>query len=179
MNLKKLTGVVTLASLLGFASNANAGVVWDLYAGATVGAGAATVFADGDSETNAAQSYGLAFGVDIPLLRFEAEYNYLNDDEAKMHLGMINAYFKMPSTVIMPYAGVGVGTIFGGDFGDFDIKTKPAYQGMLGITFDMPVFPFKFDVEGRVLYAADVVKVAGIKPDILHYDLRLKLRYVF
>lgn len=175
----KTAGLLTAATIFGFSANANAGLVWDLYAGATVGAGAVTTFADDENHTDAAQSYGAMFGIDLPLLRFEAEYNYLNDDKATMHLGMINAYFKMPSTIIMPYAGVGVGTIFGGDFGNFDIKSRPAYQGMLGITFDMPVLPLKFDVEGRVLYAADVVKVANFEPDILHYDLRLKLRYVF
>jgi hypothetical protein len=179
MNLKKLTGIVTLASVLGFVSDASAGVAWDLYAGATVGAGAATAFVTGERDTDMAQSYGAMFGVDIPLLRFEAEYNFMNDDNVKMHLGMVNAFFKMPSTVIKPYAGVGVGTIFSGDFGGLDIKTKPAYQGMLGLTVDMPVLPVKFDVEGRVLYSANVIKVNNINPDVLHYDLRLKLRYVF
>jgi hypothetical protein len=180
MNLKKLTGIVTLASVLGFASDASAGVAWDLYAGATIGAGGVTSFASGSkNNTDMAQSYGAMFGVDIPLLRFEAEYSFMNDDKVKMHLGMVNAFFKMPSTVIKPYAGVGVGTIFGGDFGSLDIKTKPAYQGMLGLTVDVPVLPVKFDVEGRVLYSANVIKVSNISPDVLHYDLRLKLRYVF
>ncbi|MDR0727180.1 MAG: hypothetical protein LBF37_03900 [Rickettsiales bacterium] len=179
MNLKKLTGIVTLASVLGFASNANAAVVYDLYAGLTVGAGAATVFADHDNDTTGAQSFGAMFGLDIPVVRVEAEYNFLNDHDAKLHVGMANVYLKMPSVGIKPYLGVGVGGVFSGRHDDVDAKTAAAYQGMLGLTFDMPVLPLKIDGEARVLYAPDFVKVADVKPDLLHYELRIKLRYVF
>ena len=86
----------------------------------------------------------------------------------------------MPSTVIKPYLGIGLGTVFNGDVDDtFNIRNEAAYQGRLGLTFDIPVIPFNVDVEGRVLYAPDVFKTADAKPDLLHYDLRLKLRYVF
>lgn len=172
----KAVGLMTLVSVLGFtAGNANAGIIWDLYAGATVGGGAATVFADGHNDTNSAFSAGAMFGVDLPLLRFEAEYNYLSADDFSANIAMANAYFKMPSTVIMPYAGVGIGAAFGGDVDN----GTPAYQGMIGVTFDMPVLPIKFDVEGRAVYIPDVVETVNNKPDVLHYDLRLKLRYVF
>ncbi|MDR1338395.1 MAG: hypothetical protein LBJ73_05220 [Rickettsiales bacterium] len=179
MNLKKLTGILTLVSVLGFASNSNAGVLFDIYGGATVGVGAATLFSDGDNNTDTGQSLGAAVGIDLPVFRFEAEYDYLNDSDTRLHLGMLNAYFKMPSTVIVPYMGVGVGTVFGGEAGDIDVDTRAAYQGMLGVTMDIPVLPMKFDVEARALYAPNLFTVATIKPDLLHYDLRLKVRYVF
>ncbi|MDR2413170.1 MAG: hypothetical protein LBD50_03085 [Rickettsiales bacterium] len=175
----KTFGLLTLASILAFSANAQAEMLYDFYGGVAVGAGAATIFVSHENETVSAQSYGLAFGVDIPLVRLEAEYGFLNDDSAKLHAGMANIYFKMPSTVIIPYLGVGVGGIFGGHADNLDIKTKAAYQGMLGLTFDMVALPFKLDGEARALYAPDFYSAAGVKPDLLHYDLRIKLRYIF
>ena len=82
--------------------------------------------------------------------------------------------------MVKPYLGVGVGNVFSGKDNDFvDIDSVIAYQGMLGVTFDIPVLPIDVDVEGRVLYAADIYDIAGIKPDFLQYEGRLKLRYVF
>lgn len=179
MNIKTI-GAFGLASVL-FTGAANAGnMLFDFYAGATVGAGAASFLAD-DSETKNSQSYGLVAGLDIPALRFEAEYNYINNDIAKTNIGMVNAYFKMPSTVVHPYLGVGVGAVFGGsvDISGVDIDTGAAYQGMLGLTFDIPVLPIKIDTEGRVLYAPDIFQVGNQKPDLLQYDARIKLRYIF
>ncbi|MDL2295217.1 hypothetical protein LJC18_00135 [Lachnospiraceae bacterium OttesenSCG-928-E19] len=176
----KTAGLLTLATLLGGATNANAAMLYDIYAGLTLGAGGQTIFAGDDNNSTSAAAYGAVIGMDIPLVRIELEYNYLNASESHMHVGMINAYFKMPSTVIKPYLGIGLGTVFNGDVDDtFNIRNEPAYQGMLGLTFDIPVIPFNVDVEGRVLYAPDVFKTADAKPDLLHYDLRLKLRYVF
>ena len=60
-----------------------------------------------------------------------------------------------------------------------DIDSVAAYQAMLGVTFDIPVLPIDVDVEGRVLYAADIYDYNGLKPDFLQYEARLKLRYVF
>ncbi|MDR0741789.1 MAG: outer membrane beta-barrel protein [Rickettsiales bacterium] len=176
----KTSGLLTLATIMGFSANANAGAVIDIYAGATMGAGGATLFMNDDNYTDSGQSFGALAGIDIPLFRFEAEYNYLNDSDTKLNIGMLNAYFKMPSTVIKPYLGLGLGTVFGGNAGDFDIDARAAYQGMLGITFDMPVLPVKFDAEARALYAPNLfTTAANAKPDLLHYDLRLKARYVF
>jgi hypothetical protein len=119
------------------------------------------------------------FGIDIPALRFEAEYNYLNDSGVRLHTGMLNAYLKMPSTVIKPYLGVGVGSVFSGKADSISIDMRAAYQGMLGVTLDMPILPVKFDLEARALYAANLYTIANIKPDLLHYELRMKARYVF
>ena len=176
MKIKILTLALPLAL---FAANANAGTLMDVYVGATIGAGAATLFADGQSNTDTAQSYGAMIGLDIPLIRLEAEYNYLNDIDTRLNLGMVNAYFKMPATVILPYLGLGVGSVFGGKSDNVDINANAAYQGMLGVTFDTPALPLKIDLEGRVLYAPNIYNINGVRPDLLHYDARVKLRYVF
>lgn len=175
----KTIGFLTAAAMLSVP--ANAGIVIDLYAGLQVGAGAQTFFADSESQTDSASAYGAVLGVDIPLIRAEGEYNYIMGKDSKLHVGMLNAYLKMPSTVIMPYIGVGVGSVFGGDATDnITVSTTAAYQGMLGITFDIPVTPLKFDIEGRALYAPNLYSVGdNTEPDLLHYDARLKLRYVF
>ena len=53
------------------------------------------------------------------------------------------------------------------------------YQGMVGLTLDLPVVPVKFDIEGRILYANNAYEIADKMVDIMHYDARLKLRYIF
>ena len=170
-------------------TNVNAGTVADFYAGVMVGAGAHTIFANNDSKTDSSMLAGALIGVDIPLLRVEAEYNYLNSSDFNTNSAMLNAYLKMPSTVIMPYAGVGLGMVFGGKYEitdsgvttKFDLDSVPAYQGMLGITFDLPLLPVKFDLEGRALYAPDIYKVEATNttPDLLEYNARIKVRYIF
>lgn len=113
----------------------------------------------------------------------ELEYDYLNHDAYKLHLGMINVYAKMPTTVIQPYLGIGIGSTFDGHVIDNDstinIDADTAYQAMLGLTFDLPVLPFKIDAEGRAIYIPNLYSVADITPDVLQYELRLKLRYIF
>ena len=175
----KYAGILTAVSAIFSINNANAGALFDLYAGATVGAGAATMFLEEKDETHSAQSYGAVVGLDIPVFRFELEYDYLQTDSANLHLGMINIYGKMPTPVIQPYLGVGAGNVFGGKYNDIDVESVMAYQGMLGVTFDIPVLPIKVDAEGRALYAPNLYDVANVKPDLLQYELRLKLRYIF
>ena len=176
----KTTGLLTLVSVLGFAANANAGVVMDMYAGATIGAGGLTVMSDGSNFSDSASSFGAMFGIDIPVLRAEVEYNHLSNSDLKMDLAMVNGYLKMPSTVIKPYIGVGVGSVFNGKIENtVDISSAPAYQGMVGVTFDIPAAPIKIDAEGRVLYVPDFIEFYSIESDLLNYDFRIKLRYVF
>ncbi len=179
--MKLKTSIILSTTAMALSTPVFANPIWDLYAGATVGAGAQTVFADDHDATNAAQSFGAMFGVDIPAFRIEAEYNYLNETDTYAHLALVNAYFKMPSTVIKPYLGLGVGIMMNGKNEKYDVKfdTTPAYQGMLGVTLDVPRLPFKFDVEGRAIYMPDVYKMADIEPDILHYEARVKIRYIF
>ncbi len=175
----KYVGILTVISILFSGAGATAGTLFDLYAGATIGAGAATMFLDGSDETHSAQSYGAVIGLDIPVFRFELEYNYMSPEDANLHLGMINAYAKLPTPVIKPYLGIGAGSIFGGKAGEIDIESVMAYQGMLGATFDVPVLPIKIDAEGRALYAPNLYDVENVSPDLLQYELRLKLRYIF
>lgn len=180
----KLNSKIFLSTVLmaGVATSANASPVIDVYAGGMFGAGGATIYNDTHSNVSA-QSFGGVLGIDIPLLRVEAEYNHLTNDKFSTNDAMLNAYFKMLSTMVHPYIGVGVGTIFGGSYNPantkYDIKSTVAYQGMLGLTFDILALPIKFDVEGRALYAPNFVEIGTEKPDLFQYDARLKLRYIF
>ncbi len=176
MKLKSLAAVAAVSAMV--AGNANANLLFDIYAGATAGFGGATWFAD-ENKTYAAQSYGAVLGIDIPFVRGELEYDYLMSDDAKLHLVMANVYAKMPTPVIKPYLGGGIGMVVAGDYNDLDAEDAMAYQGMLGVTFDLPILPFNIDVEGRVLYANHVFKVADENANLLQYDARVKLRYVF
>ena len=175
----KYAGVLT-AALMTFSTAANADSLFDVYAGATIGVGGATMYASGDEISRSAQSAGAVLGLDIPVFRFELEYDYMQTKATRLHIGMINAYAKMPLPAVKPYLGVGIGNVFSGTDEDFmDIDSVAAYQAMLGVTFDIPVLPIDVDVEGRVLYAADIYDYHGLKPDFLQYEARLKLRYVF
>ncbi|MBO4480259.1 MAG: hypothetical protein J5742_01365 [Alphaproteobacteria bacterium] len=179
--MKLKTSIILCSLITATSAPAIANPVWDLYAGVFVGAGGQTVFIDDKDETNSAQSFGAMFGLDLPVFRIEAEYNYINESDSHANLAMLNAYFKMTSTVVKPYFGLGVGAMFNGenDKTHIDLDTSAAYQGMLGVTFSVPALPFKFDVEGRALYIPDIAKVGDDKPDLLHYDARIKIRYVF
>lgn len=180
----KLNSKIFLSSILaaGMVVSANANPVVDVYAGAMFGAGGATIYNNTHNNVSS-ESFGALLGVDIPLLRVEAEYNHITNDKFSTNDAMLNAYFKMLSTMIHPYVGVGVGSIFGGSYNPatikYDVKSTVAYQGMLGLTFDILALPIKFDVEGRALYAPNFVEVGTEKPDLFQYDARLKLRYVF
>ena len=83
----------------------------DLYAGVSVGVGAQTLFGDGRNETNTSQSFGAMFGLDIPVFRTELEYTYIGESDSHANIGFANAYFKMPSTAIRPYLGLGIGVL--------------------------------------------------------------------
>ncbi len=179
MKLKSAGFLTALTVILG-ATNANANLLFDFYTGGTIGFGGTTLMTDPDDISKSAMTYGAVIGIDIPIFRFELEYDYLDSDMYSMQVGLINLYAKMPLPVVKPYLGVGVGSIFNGDIQDIKIESDMVYQGMLGLTLDLPVIPFNIDIEGRVLYAPDVYKTLDNKqPDILHYDARVKLRYVF
>lgn len=178
MKLKSIAIFSTIMMAGVGSANAN-NLLIDPYVGAMAGFGGYTVFHDHEHASQSSQIYGAVAGIDIPLFRLEAEYEYLNADDFHTNLGMLNAYVKAPTVLIKPYLGVGVGTAFSGKFDDIKTENTIAYQAMLGITLDMPVLPFKVDVEGRVLYANDIVKDDNIKPDLLQYDARAKLRFIF
>jgi len=181
--------LISVASLLTYASAANASTLADFYIGGMVGAGGQTLFADHHNETDSSQLFGAILGVDIPVFRLEGEYDYLHSNNLSTNAAMLNVYGKIPSTVILPYIGAGIGMVFGGDqtINNEGIKTKygiestAAYQAMLGATIDILSLPIKFDVDGRVLYAPDIyeVPVVGTTPDLLEYNVRVKMRYIF
>lgn len=175
----KYFGILAAFSVVLLGTNANAGMLFDLYAGGTIGAGASTMFLEEEDETHSAQSYGAVIGLDIPVFRFELEYDYLNQESANLHLGMINAYLKLPTPVVKPYIGAGAGNVFGGKVSDIEVDSVMAYQGMLGVTFDIPALPINIDAEGRALYIHDIYDINNVSPDLLQYELRLKLRYIF
>lgn len=183
MNTKSF-GILTAATIILTAGAANANMLFDIYAGATYGMGGYTLFADDKDYSKSSQSYGAVLGMDIPLVRIELEYNYLDADAITANLALVNAYFKFPTPIVKPYIGAGIGSTFDSkyepnDTTKIDIEDAMAYQGMLGITLDLPVIPFNIDVEGRVLYAPDLFQVADIEHDLLQYEGRVKLRYVF
>ncbi len=180
--MKLKTSIILCSVIAATTMPAVADSAFDLYAGVSVGVGAQTLFGDGRNETNTAQSFGAMFGLDVPVFRGEVEYTYIGTSDSHASIGFVNAYFKMPSTVIRPYLGLGVGLMFAGEETErynkkFD--TKPAYQGMLGVTIDVPKLPFKFDVEAHAIYIPDVLRFGGERPDIFHYEAKIKLRYLF
>lgn len=177
--------LISVVSVLTCASAANASVMADFYVGAMAGIGGQTLFADGKHDTNASQVFGAVAGMDLPVFRIEGEYDYFHATDFKTNAAMLNLYAKIPSTVILPYIGGGIGMMFGGDQTKdsvkYDIKSTSAYQAMLGATIDILKVPLKFDIEGRILYAPDIYKVeaTGVTPDILEYNVRVKMRYIF
>jgi hypothetical protein len=158
-----------------------ANTIWDIYGGLSFGVGAQTFFINNNNETRSAQSFGALFGIDLPVFRLEAEYNYLNSSDSHTNIAFANAYFKVPSTVVKPYLGVGIGIEFDGknDKNTTDFDTSAAYQGIFGATIDTPALPIKFDIEGRAIYIPDICEIGGASPDLLHYEGRVKIRYVF
>lgn len=179
LNYKSFLAAAILAVL---GTNANAELLYDIFAGGTAGLGGMALSTDDLDRTSwSAQSYGVVAGVDLPVVRFEGEYNYLNSDEMDLHLVMGNAYVKLlGAAIVNPYIGVGVGVMVDGDTKyDVDLDTAVAYQGMLGATFNIPVLPLKIDLEARALLMPDLFSVGKEDVDALHYDARIKLRYIF
>ena len=179
------TSILTAATLMLAAGNANANMVWDLYAGGTAGFGGMAFTFDEHHADWSAQSYGAVFGVDLPVVRFEAEYDYLTSDKIDMQLAMGNAYVKLLGAgIINPYIGVGIGMLLDTEsdhykYKDADIDPTIAYQGMLGATLNIPAIPFKIDIEGRTLYIPEIYSIAKKDVNAFQYDARVKLRYIF
>ena len=179
----KTLGFLTTAAIMLTAGTANANLLFDVYAGGTFGIGGYTLFAD-KNESFSSTTYGAVLGMDIPMFRIELEYNYLDSDDATLNMGFVNGYFKLPTPVVKPYIGAGIGTTFSSEFTPvahttIDIDDTIVYQGMLGVTLDIPVVPFNIDVEGRVIYASDLIEYMNDTADVLQYEGRVKLRYVF
>ena len=178
------TGLLTAAAIMFMGTNANANLLFDIYGGASVGMGGTTMFIDDEHPGFSATSYGALVGVDLPLFRIESDYSFIDTSDMNLNLAMVNAYFKIPTPMIKPYFGAGVGTVFDGKYEPnalTSVKSESAmaYAGMLGLTVDLPVLPFIFDIEGRIIYANDVFEFGNDNADLLHYEGRLKVRYEF
>lgn len=181
--------LISIVSTMACASAANAGVIADFYVGGMAGAGGQTLFSDHKNVNDSSAVFGAVAGMDIPFFRVEGEYDYFNSKNLDTNAAMLNVYAKMPSTIIMPYIGAGIGMVFGGDYTvenattktEYKIDSNAAYQAMLGATIAILAVPLKFDVEGRALYAPDVYSISGTdtSPDMLQYQLRVKARFIF
>ncbi len=181
--------LISVVSVLTLASNADAAVMADFYIGGMVGAGGQTMFAEHKNETDTSQIFGGVVGMDLPIFRIEGEYDYFHSKDLNTNAAMLNLYAKLPSTIILPYIGAGIGMAFGGkqEFiengtkTEYSIDSTAAYQAMLGATIDILKLPLKFDIEGRVLYAPDLYKIeaTNTSPDMLQYGVRAKVRYIF
>lgn len=181
--------LISIVSTLACMSVANAGVIADFYVGGMAGAGGQTLFADHENKSDSSAVFGAIAGMDIPFFRIEGEYDYFKSSDLNTNAAMLNVYAKMPSTLVVPYIGGGVGMIFDGDYSveeenvktELHMKTTAAYQAMLGATLGILAIPLKFDVEGRALYAPDVFKIPGTNttPDMLQYQVRVKARWIF
>lgn len=186
----KIKSIFLISTIVLTTTAANAGTpIADFYVGAMLGAGGQSIFSSGNNKTDSSMLAGAMLGVDIPLFRIEGEYNYIDSSDLSTNSAMLNAYFKVPSTLIQPYFGAGVGMVFGGTYSlktnevktNYDIKSTAGYQGMLGATIELPVLPVKFDIEGRVLYAPNIFEIPldNKTPDMLQYNGRIKVRYIF
>jgi len=181
--------LISIVSVLTCASAANAGVMADFYVGGMVGVGGQTLFAEHKNETDPSQVFGAVLGMDLPIFRVEGEYDYLHSSDLGTNAAMVNLYAKLPSTVVLPYIGGGIGMVFGGDHTitdagvstEYKIDSTAAYQAMLGATIDVLKLPLKFDIEGRIMYAPDIYKVeaTNTSPDLLEYGIRAKARFIF
>ena len=176
--------VLTAATLMVVGTNANANMVWDLYAGGSLGLGGMAMYSDEHEDDWSARSYSATLGISLPVVRFEAEYNYLASSRMDMQAIMGNAYVTLlGAAVVNPYIGVGVGAVFDYDYDheryDIDTETTIAYQGMLGMTFNIPTLPIKIDLEGRAMYMPEIYSWQDESVDAMYYDARLKLRFVF
>lgn len=186
---KNLISLISVISTVACVSVANAGTIADFYVGGMAGAGGQTMFADHKNTNDTSAVFGAIAGMDIPFFRIEGEYNYFDAKNLNTNAAMLNVYAKMPSTIIMPYIGGGIGMVFDGDYSvenagvktEYNIKSTAAYQAMLGATIGILAIPLKFDVEGRALYAPDVFTVTGTNttPDMLQYQVRVKARFIF
>ena len=94
MKLNSVAFLITAAIILSV-GNANANLLFDIYAGGVRGFGASGKFIDTSYDEHSAESYGAVFGIDIPMFRIEAEYNYLNEYDTTINLGMFPSHIKL------------------------------------------------------------------------------------
>ena len=187
--MKKILFVILPVIAIG---GADAGVM-DVYAGATGGFGYKSnraLFEDpAASEDRSASSFGVVAGIDIPVFRVEAEYNYITSYAGDMGLFLVNGYVKAPIPMIKPYIGMGIGTLAGPGEAYFssasfsgEAEEVFAIQAMAGVQIEIPATKLFVDLEFRPMYLDGVYKVVGETETqnrgFWHADVRLKVRYI-
>lgn len=190
--MKKIVLISCLLSLVSFGAHA----VVDVYVGATASAGSIATYVPNDNSMNvsgfskddimkSSGTFGAVVGINIPVVRFEAEYGYLTSTNMNLNVGMINGYLKLlPTPVVKPYVGFGLGKVMGGKIRGL-IQDSPdasmPIQGMLGLQIELPALPIGIDVEARAMYVERIYTMPIVNRDIgvLQGDLRVKLRYIF
>ena len=75
--------LISLISILGYVASANASVVADFYIGGMAGVGGQTMFSDHKNKTEASRVFGAIAGMDLPIFRVEAEYDYFASSDFK------------------------------------------------------------------------------------------------
>ena len=127
--------------------------------------------------------YSLAGGYELPLPLFDVrgEVEYLRtrpevkDGRTKQLDGLfLNAYGDVPLIPIVdPYVGLGVGRV------RYDHSNALAYQGMLGVEYELPFAPVTLGGEYRYLKINDKTGKDHAKSKYHSNVLMLKLRYSF
>ncbi len=151
---KSLLALMCAAGVLG-ATSANAGFYGSVGLGNSMG-----VDFEGGAESNGGFSNLIAVGYKVPLLPIKVELENFHYDGGSVDTlagsstivngTMINAYAALPTPIVSPYIGIGVGQ---GDMTVDYVGTSGrtgAIQGMVGLELDIPLIPVNFAVEYRV-----------------------------
>lgn len=159
-------------------------------AGFYAGLGLGSAFNDGSVLKNHTRSslknspvYSLSAGYQLPLLltdvRVEGEYLRIHPDKkygghASMDAFMVNGYANLPILpIINPYIGLGLG------MSRFEHENSPAYQGMLGLEYELPFMPVTIGGEYRYFKVSEDGGARGETAKMHSNILMLKLRYDF
>jgi opacity protein-like surface antigen len=188
--MNKLLKLTVLACVGFMTASANAG----LYVGASYGSTNASVKIDGtksdpNKDNNALSAY-VGYSINFPLfptVKVEFEYGHSSFDkegiyEATADRYMVNGYISIPQPlpIISPYVGFGAGSV--------DLESKSggttssgsaeAYQAMLGVEINVPLFPIKPAVELKYITSSDI-DVDGSKVDYTDTVVTAKIGFAF
>lgn len=187
----KIIGIIVAAAFVPLINqNANAA---NFYAGGLFGLGSTFTFSGFNNDaiknwSRSSESFGAIAGIDVSVVRLELEYEYMNSKGPKSNLNFANLYLKIPIGIIQPYIAAGIGITYGGHATyetsphsfETSTKTRPAYQGMLGLSVKIPVLKFLHsDLEFRMAYMPNLYEYDKINVDVWNGDFRLKVCYDF
>ncbi len=184
----KILATGLMACAIGIYATPSKALIFDPYVGGGIGIGQTSLFDIGDgfdSELNSTMTYSGFIGAEILIFRAELEYDYIKSSMTELQTVMANAYISMPTPVIKPYFGLGLGVITDGKVGEnlnYNVDTnKSLYQIMAGLAFDLPAVPFVFDVEARIKGSNNMYysSLTNDYPNLYQMELRGKVRYMF